>query len=107
MSKDQKLYIVEGTSSTDSDGFEMRSLSKLGGTEADEQEMRMLGRTQVLNVRTSRSRVLLFSLFSTDDLLTEKLPLHLDPGFCLYTDEHLGNRPHVGSPNSYQEVPVP
>lgn len=32
-------------------GYEMQSYSKLGGTEADEHDMQMLGRTQQLNVR--------------------------------------------------------
>ena len=30
---------------------EMRNISQLGGTNNDEHDMRMLGRTQVLNVR--------------------------------------------------------
>ncbi len=46
---EQKFYAAEGSSSPDRDGFEMRSISKLGGTEADEHDMQMLGRTQVLN----------------------------------------------------------
>jgi hypothetical protein len=53
MSKDQKLQIIEGGSAHENDhGFELQNLSKLGGTEADDHDMRMLGRTQVLNVRT-------------------------------------------------------
>lgn len=35
--------------------FEMRNYSQLGGTENDERDMQMLGRTQQLNVRPSPS----------------------------------------------------
>jgi len=31
-------------------GFELQSYSKLGGTDADERDMQILGRTQQLNV---------------------------------------------------------
>jgi len=55
MSKDQKLFVIEGASSSENDGFELPNISKLGSTAADEHEMRMLGRTQVLNVRDPRS----------------------------------------------------
>lgn len=49
----QKGHVVESSHSDPTeDGFEMRNYSQLGGTEADEQEMRMLGRTQQLNVCT-------------------------------------------------------
>jgi len=56
MSRDgQKPYIVEGTSGPDDGVYELQNTSKHGGTAADEHDMRMLGRTQVLNVRgTSR-----------------------------------------------------
>lgn len=49
----QKVNVLE-TSHSDptEDGIEMRNYSQLGGTEADEREMRMLGRTQQLNVCT-------------------------------------------------------
>lgn len=36
-------------------GFEMRSWSQLGGTDADEHDMRALGRTQQLNVCISQA----------------------------------------------------
>jgi hypothetical protein len=51
-SDNQKPYIVEDTSIPDhpDNGFELRNLSQLGGTEIDDHEMRMLGRTQQLNV---------------------------------------------------------
>lgn len=54
--KDQKDYVVESGSHSDpaDNGFEMQNYSQLGGTHADEQEMRMLGRTQQLNVRISQ-----------------------------------------------------
>jgi len=46
-----KGYTGEGSGSEPTDdAYEMRSLSQLGGTEADEYEMRMLGRIQQLNV---------------------------------------------------------
>jgi hypothetical protein len=41
----------ESSSDPENGAFEMQTRSKLGGTEADEQDMRMLGRTQQLNVR--------------------------------------------------------
>lgn len=52
LSEDQKGYILEDNSSPEREenGFELRSLNQLGGTEADEHDMRMLGRTQQLNV---------------------------------------------------------
>ncbi|CZR57703.1 related to amino acid transporters [Phialocephala subalpina] len=40
--------VVE-SSSTEEGGFELRNYSQLGGTEADERDMQMLGRTQQLN----------------------------------------------------------
>ncbi len=39
-------------------GFELRSRSQLRGTDADEHEMQMLGRTQQLNVRILRGILL-------------------------------------------------
>lgn len=50
----QKGFALEGGSSNserEDEGFEMRSYAQLGGTEADDNEMRMMGRTQQLNVR--------------------------------------------------------
>lgn len=41
--------VVSGHSDPTEDGLEMRDYSKLGGTNVDDQEMRMLGRTQQLN----------------------------------------------------------
>jgi len=52
--EDTKAYVVEGSnSSREEAGFEMHSWSQLGGTEADEHDMQVLGRTQQLNVRIS------------------------------------------------------
>ena len=48
----QKGFVLEGGSSNserDDEGFELRSYT-LGGTEADDSEMRTMGRTQQLNV---------------------------------------------------------
>lgn len=45
-------YAVErSNSSREENGYELRSLSQLGGTDADEHDMQMLGRIQQLNVR--------------------------------------------------------
>jgi hypothetical protein len=38
------------TPNSENGGFELQSYSKLGGTDADERDMQMLGRTQQLNV---------------------------------------------------------
>lgn len=47
-----KSSVVEATSADKhEDGSDMPTRSKLGGTESDEHEMRMLGKTQQLNVR--------------------------------------------------------
>ena len=52
----QKGYTVEGSNyEREDDGFELRSRTQLGGTEADEHDMRMLGRIQQLNVRISQT----------------------------------------------------
>jgi choline transport protein len=52
MTQIPKGYAIEGKNSErEDDGFELRSHLKLGGTETDEHDMRMLGRTQQLNVR--------------------------------------------------------
>ncbi len=54
MTETPKGYAVEGSNSErEDDGFELRSWTQLGATEADEHDMRMLGRTQQLNVRIS------------------------------------------------------
>jgi len=50
--------IISGISAGE-DGMEMHSLEKNAGTDADMQDMRMLGRTQQLNVRQSSLRVVL------------------------------------------------
>jgi choline transport protein len=47
-----KNHIAESSSVDANDTFEMGNVSHLGGTNNDEHDMRMLGRTQVLNVRT-------------------------------------------------------
>jgi hypothetical protein len=50
--------VVE-SSSTEEGGFELRNYSQLGGTEADERDMQMLGRTQQLNVCRSTMPILI------------------------------------------------
>ncbi|KAK0113953.1 hypothetical protein ONS96_014802 [Cadophora gregata f. sp. sojae] len=46
----QKGHVIASSHSDPTENaFEMRNYSKLGGTEVDDQEMRMLGRTQQLN----------------------------------------------------------
>jgi hypothetical protein len=56
-----KSDLVTGRDVED-DGLEMRSRGKESGTEADMQDMRMLGRTQQLNVSmTALSSLLDFS----------------------------------------------
>jgi hypothetical protein len=49
-----KNHMAESSSFEANDNFEMRNISQLGGTNNDEHDMRMLGRTQVLNVRELR-----------------------------------------------------
>ena len=56
METELKGLAVEGSSSGRvDDGFQLRSVSQLGGTDADEGDMRMLGRIQQLNVRISQT----------------------------------------------------
>jgi choline transport protein len=51
----QKNYAVERSNSEhEGDGFQLRSATELGGTDADEHDMRMLGRMQQLNVQISQ-----------------------------------------------------
>ena len=53
----EKRGTIEGIiSEGGDDGFGLRGSTELGGTEADGDDMRMLGRTQQLNVRISRCR---------------------------------------------------
>jgi len=49
-----KNNIAESSSVDANDNFEMGHISQLGGTNNDEHDMQMLGRTQVLNVRNLR-----------------------------------------------------
>ena len=98
MKESSKAYAVDGNSLTDrvEDGIEMRNFSQLGGTDADEHEMRMLGRIQQLNVSGSASsQVLSSASVPLTTIPPEKLPLHLDIGLRLHPHEHLGNCPHV------------
>jgi hypothetical protein len=62
MSKETEngFAVERSNSSREEDGYELRSWSQLGGTDADEHDMQMLGRTQQLNVR-----ILLVSLDQT------------------------------------------
>jgi hypothetical protein len=48
-----KNHIAESSSVEANDNIEMQNFSQLGGTSNDEHDMRLLGRTQVLNVRRS------------------------------------------------------
>jgi hypothetical protein len=50
-----KNHIAESSSVEASDNIEMQNFSQLGGTSNDEHDMRLLGRTQVLNVRRSEN----------------------------------------------------
>jgi choline transport protein len=50
-----KNHIAESSSLEANENIEMQNISQLGGTNNDEHDMRMLGRTQVLNVRSSES----------------------------------------------------
>lgn len=45
-----KSYVDESNSERVDDGMEMGNWSQMGGTPADENDMRALGREQVLNV---------------------------------------------------------
>jgi hypothetical protein len=89
-----KSYAIDRISSDHADdGFELRSRSKFGelrGTIADEKEMRDLGRTQVLNVRS------LCSLWRGKMLIiVEELSFHLDIRIRLHSYEHMGDRINV------------
>ena len=57
-----KNNIVESSSVEGNDNIEMQNISRLGGTNNDEHDMAMLGRTQVLNVRESIPKVLAIHL---------------------------------------------
>ncbi len=50
-----KNQIAESSSVEANDNIEMQNFSQLGGTSNDEHDMRLLGRTQVLNVRRSEN----------------------------------------------------
>jgi hypothetical protein len=52
MDTENHKIVAESSSVEGNDQFEMGHISQLGGTNNDEHDMRMLGRTQVLNVRT-------------------------------------------------------
>ena len=51
------------------DGLEMHSRGKVSGTEADMQDMRMLGRTQQLNVSMIASSLFRFSKLTRDSAI--------------------------------------
>ena len=50
VNKMNKTGIEMGVINADENGFELRSRSKMAGTEADQHDMRILGKTQQLNV---------------------------------------------------------
>lgn len=56
MADAHKQYMIERSSSGSQshDDYEMQGLPQMGGTQADEHDMRMLGREQVLNVSQTR-----------------------------------------------------
>jgi hypothetical protein len=85
-----KSDLVTGRDVED-DGLEMRNRGKESGTEADMQDMRMLGRTQQLNVSMIASSL----LDSAADNGTAQFSFHFDPWLRLYFDEHLGDRVNV------------
>ena len=94
LSEDQKGYILEDISpEREEAGFELSNLSQLGGTEADELDMRMLGRTQQLNVRihTTLQRSPLSEISLQLTSLLAEFSFYLDPGLCLHTDEYVGD----------------
>lgn len=57
MGSSNKSSVIEATSADKVEaGYgDMPMVSKLGGTDADEHEMRMLGKTQQLNVSSNNS----------------------------------------------------
>lgn len=66
MAEIQKEYAVESSGSDRVDnGVELRSWSAIGGTDHDENEMRMLGRTQELNVISTAAALLSDKLANT------------------------------------------
>jgi hypothetical protein len=70
-------------------GFELRNYSQLGGTENDERDMQMLGRTQQLNVRRLTPT---FRMFVSLTTITAQFQIHLNSRLCMHLDEHLGDR---------------
>lgn len=73
------------------DGFGLHSSRELGGTEADGDDMRMLGRTQQLNVRISRCRPYLDLKCLLTNIALAELSFCLNPGVRMHTDEYLGD----------------
>lgn len=86
-SENGNIDVHEG-SLMENGGFELRDYSQLGGTENDERDMQMLGRTQQLNVRRSPDS---FRIFVSLTIITAQFQVHLNSRLCLHLDEHLGN----------------
>lgn len=68
-----KSDLVTGRDVED-DGLEMRSRGKESGTEADMQDMRMLGRTQQLNVSTIALLDVVLKLLTRDSAIFASSP---------------------------------
>src|SRR2546421_13012116 len=100
----QKGYAIESSNSKhEDDGFELRGQTQLRGTEADEHDMRMLGRIQQLNVRISHRR----RVVPPTDILLAELSFYLYPGFCLHADEYMGDCTDVCALQLIDAVVIP
>lgn len=87
------INVIE-SHSVENGGFELRNYSQLGGTENDERDMQMLGRTQQLNVRRSPPSFRVLVLLT---IIAAQFSIHFNSRFCLHVDVHLGNCSHVCS----------
>jgi hypothetical protein len=99
MNEMDKNTVETGVVKAEENAFELRSRSKLAGTEADQHDMRVLGKTQQLNVSEfpgcalGRSMPLtLFSEISASSLFSDSL----------YGDEHMGDHTCVSAPSPVQ-----
>ena len=92
-----KDFVVQSLSTTHTLEYGLEGTTiptRLGGTDADENDMRMLGRVQQLNA--SRPLTLApptYRCVLTEWRVEEKLPVHLDSGLCMHAHVYLGNRP--------------
>jgi hypothetical protein len=74
-----KSDLVTGRDVEDNDGLEMRSQGKESGTDADMQDMRMLGRTQQLNVSPIALLYVVFKLLTGDSAIFASSPPSASP----------------------------